>query len=98
MAGIVVAEWLRLKRTFTPVFMLALPTSLTFVAALLRYLTPNANIWSYYLWSLLNWWSLLWLPFGIALLAAHTMAVEKRAGAWKLLRARAVEPYRLYLA
>jgi ABC-2 type transport system permease protein len=92
------AEWLRLKRTFTPSFVLTLPASLTCIALILRYLTPNAHVWNYYVWSLLNWWPLLWLPFGIALLAAHTMMLEKRAGAWKALRARAIEPSQLYLA
>jgi ABC-2 type transport system permease protein len=92
------AEWLRLKRTFTPYFVLALPVSLVSIALILRYLTPNANVWNYYVWSLLNWWPLIWLPFGIALLAAHTMTLEKRAGTWKALRARAIEPSQLYLA
>lgn len=97
MFNILCAEWLRLKRTFTPIFIVVLPMSLVGLEALLRYLTPNANVWSFYLWSIFNWWPLIWLPFGIALLASHSMWLEKRAGAWKALRTRAVAPERLYL-
>ncbi|EFH88221.1 lantibiotic immunity ABC transporter MutE/EpiE family permease subunit [Ktedonobacter racemifer] len=97
MFNILRAEWLRLKRTFTPIFLAVLPVSLVALEALLRFLTPNARAWSFYLWSILNWWPLIWLPFGIALLASHSMEVEKRARAWKALRARAVAPEHLYL-
>lgn len=97
MFNVLRAEWLRLKRTFTPIFVAVLPLSLIVVEMFLHNLTPNPTAWSFYLWSIFNWWPLLWLPFGVALLASHSMGLEKRAGAWKVLRARAIPPERLYL-
>jgi hypothetical protein len=49
MFNILRAEWLRLKRTFTPIFLAVLPAGLVALEALLRFLTPNARAWSFYL-------------------------------------------------
>jgi ABC-2 type transport system permease protein len=96
MLGILHAEWLRLQRTFTPIFVGVLPVSLVLLAALLSFQLLHVNR-QYYQWLLLNWWPLLWLPFGVALLASHTMRLEKRAGTWKALRSRPIAPAKLYL-
>lgn len=96
MLSILYAEWLRLRRTFTPIFVGILPVSLILLISILSFRLVHVNK-QYYQWLLLNWWPLLWLPFGIALLASHTIRLEKRAGTWKALRARPIAPAKLYL-
>ncbi|QBD75893.1 lantibiotic immunity ABC transporter MutE/EpiE family permease subunit [Ktedonosporobacter rubrisoli] len=96
MLGVVLSEWLRLKRTSAFWLVGILPLSLVLLSFVLRFLSSNVDTWNIYIWTTFNWWSLFWLPLGIALLAAQTTVLEARAGSWKALRARAIKPAWLY--
>lgn len=95
MFAVLRAEWLRLKGVFVPLFLTVLPASIVVLVTIMRYLAPNATVWSYYLWMLFNWWPLIWVPFGIAILAAHSMMLDKPL--LRGLRSRPVSPALLYL-
>ncbi|MBF6592491.1 MAG: hypothetical protein IVW57_18425, partial [Ktedonobacterales bacterium] len=78
--AVVRSEVLRHRRTFTRWLIVLGPLTLVLATALPRALNPAPSTWAFLRYSVGNWWPVLWLAFGTALLAAHAAAIEQRAG------------------
>ncbi|MHB1416373.1 MAG: ABC transporter permease [Chloroflexota bacterium] len=92
------SEWPKQRRTFTPWLLLIGPGTLALLATLPILIRPDARHWPQYLAYAAQMWSMVWVPFGGALLAGLAVLPETRGGAWRALRARPVPPAGLYLA
>ncbi len=92
------SEWPKQRRTFTPWLLLIGPGTLALLAMLAILMRQEARHWPQYLASAAQMWSMIWVPFGGALLAGLAVLPETRGGAWRALRTRPVSPAGLYLA
>ncbi|GGI96579.1 multidrug ABC transporter permease [Alicyclobacillus cellulosilyticus] len=95
---VVAAEWLKYRRTLTPWFVVGGPLLLALTACVLPLIAPTGRTWNLTLLTAFNWWVVLGVPLGSALIAALAASYERRAGAWRALRSRPLHPGRLYAA
>lgn len=98
----ILAELLKIRRARAFVLATAAPlavTALIFAAMLFasseRHIT---DVWSFYLRGIVGSWSLIVLPFYVALLLSLLASIDHSAGAWKVLFAQPVSRPPLYLA
>ncbi len=96
MWSVVQSEWLKYRRTATPWLIGGGPLTLLLAAALPRALVGFGLTWEQFLAIVFNWWPIIWLPFGLAILAGQSAAIERRAGAWRALRGRPIAPAALF--
>ena len=89
------SETLKFRRTFVRWLLVLGPLVLVLYA---RGIPPLAGRtrWETLLLVVGNWWSVLFVPFGVALLASLAEWQEQRSGAWRTLRAHPVDPATLY--
>lgn len=86
------SERMKYRRTFTHWLLTLGPVGLVLSYAMVGLLGESETTWSLFLGVVYNWWPILWVPMGAALLAALAAWYEKRAGAWVVLRARPQPP------
>ncbi|BBL79455.1 multidrug ABC transporter permease [Rubrobacter xylanophilus] len=90
------SERIKYRRTFTHWLVALGPVGLVLSYAMVGLLGESETTWPLFLGVVYNWWPILWVPMGAALLAALAAWYEKRAGAWVLLRARPQPPAVLF--
>ncbi|MBE9916051.1 ABC transporter permease subunit [Paenibacillus donghaensis] len=98
MRSFVGSEWLKYRRTLTPWLVVAGPFIFALMQMVFGLLIPGGVDWSLALMNIYNWWSGFGLPFGIILLTALSVSYERKAGAWRLLRAYPVKGGNLYFS
>lgn len=83
------AEWLKSKRTLTRKLIYAGPLFFALYAGIVKHLMPaeTSFSWDLLLAMVFNWWTVLFVPLGIALLCGLTEARERKAAARRSLRA-----------
>lgn len=100
MLNLLRAEILKSKRTFARKLACGAPLFFVLFAIVVKILMPDQTIggWDALLFMVFNWWPVLFVPVGNALLCGLTEAREKKSGAERSLRALPVSPRRLWLA
>lgn len=100
MKNLLSAEHLKYKRTFARKLMVLAPSFFVLVALTQRFLMPGfqEQPWEFVLALVYNWWPVLFLPLGLALVASLTESQEKRAGNYKGIRTRFVSPQLLWIS
>lgn len=100
MINLLQAEALKSKRTFARKLVCGAPLFFVLYAIVVKMLMPDQSIgtWEALLFIVFNWWPVLFVPLGTALLCALTEAREKKSGAERSLRTRPVSLPRLWLA
>jgi ABC-2 type transport system permease protein len=98
MTGVVTSELIKYRRTSTRKLLVLGPVGLVMSYSLVGLLGETETSWSLFLTVIYNWWPVLWVPTGAALLAALAVSNETRAGTWRILRARPTRPAALYAA
>lgn len=97
MWGVLRAEWGKYRWTATPWLIVGGPLTLILAAGLPRALVGFGLNWEQFLAIVFNWWPIIWLPFGLAILAGQSAAIERRAGAWRSLRVRPIPPAAFFM-
>ncbi len=92
------SEWLKYRRTFVPWLVVLAPLGLSLFSWLPHLLGNWGATWYHKLVIIGNWWPVLWVPFGSALLAALAAWTDTRPGTWRALRTRPLAPATLYAA
>lgn len=98
MLEILLSEHLKYRRTFAK--RLALFTPLLFILISLRvklYLPDTIGGWELLLAQIYNWWPVLFVPLGTALLAALIQQKERKAGKFQNLRIHPVSTATLWM-
>jgi ABC-2 type transport system permease protein len=87
MMNIVASERLKYKRSFAKKFALAAPLFFVLYGAVIRFLLPDqSNLpWKLLLSMIFNWWPVLFIPMGTALLCTLAENREKKAGNYRSL-------------
>lgn len=100
MLNLLRAEVLKSKRTFARKLVCGAPLFFVLYAIFVKMRLPDQSIggWDALLFMVFNWWPVLFVPIGTALLCGLTEAREKKSGAERSLRALPVSPRRLWLA
>lgn len=100
MLNLLQAEVLKSRRTFARKLVIGAPLFFVLYAIVVKMLMPDGQLstWEALLAMVFNWWSVLFVPLGTALLCALTEARERKSGAERSLRARPVSPRLLWLA
>lgn len=98
MLSVIRSEWLKYRRTLTPWFIVGGPLLLALAEFVFSLIAPAGRTWRLTLLTVYNWWVVLGLPLGSALLAALASSYERRSGAWRVLRSHPLSPSRLYSA
>lgn len=89
------SERIKYRGTFTPWLTVLAPLALCLFSWLPHILGDWSDSWPHQLMIIGNWWPVLWVPFGAALLAA--LAVwQDGGGTWRIVRARQISPGVLY--
>ncbi|HHV94335.1 MAG TPA: lantibiotic immunity ABC transporter MutE/EpiE family permease subunit [Firmicutes bacterium] len=93
-------EHLKFKRTFTKKLLLTAPLFFLAVALLQRCFMPSeyAHSWAMVLALLYNWWPVLFVPLGSALLATLVTSQEKRAGGYRAVLIHPISPACVWVA
>ncbi|MFP4976106.1 lantibiotic immunity ABC transporter MutE/EpiE family permease subunit [Paenibacillus sp. CN-4] len=94
------AEALKSKRTFARKLAYGAPLFFVVYALVVKMLMPVQQLasWDLLLYMVFNWWPVLFIPLGTALMCALTEAREKKSGADRSLRARPVSLIGLWLS
>lgn len=90
------SEKIKYRRTFTYWLVILGPLGLVFSYAMVGLLGESGTSWPLFLGVIYNWWPILWVPMGAALLAALAAWYEDRSGAWVVLRSRPQHPAVLF--
>ena len=92
MLHIIQSEHLKYKRTFTRRLLLLAPLLFILIALLQKLLMPAGYLrpWQLLLSQVYNWWPVLFMPLGTALLASLVQLQEKRAGNYRNVRVHPV--------
>jgi ABC-2 type transport system permease protein len=94
--GALGSEWIKHRRSATRVLVVLAPLVLAAYFPLVALLGDSDADWRLFLNAVYNWWCVLWIPMGAAILTALAAAREARSGAWRSLRARPSSPATLY--
>lgn len=99
MIGIIWAEFLKYKRTFTRKLIIFAPLFFVIYALPQRFLMPTDYLrpWRLQIVLVYNWWPVLFIPLGMALFAVLVETQEKKAGNYRGLRAHDVSPLLIWL-
>ncbi|MBX6395746.1 MAG: lantibiotic immunity ABC transporter MutE/EpiE family permease subunit [Alicyclobacillaceae bacterium] len=92
------SEWLKYRRTPTYWIVIGGPLVMALAEWVFSLVAPGGHTWHLMLLTGYNWWVVLAIPLGSALLAALSSAYERRSGAWRILCAYPVGPSMLYAA
>lgn len=92
------AEWIKYRRTATPYLLVFAPLLLVAFVSWHLWASHRLGSWPVLVGWLYQFWTMAWLPVGVALLAGLAATYEVQAGDWVGLRARPVRPARLYAA
>lgn len=96
MSAVIAAEWLKHRRTFTRQLVLLAPLGLTLLPLVLALLHDSLRTWEMVLATTYNWWTVLAVPIGGALLAALSAWQDERWGGWRAMRVRPTAPAALF--
>jgi ABC-2 type transport system permease protein len=94
------SEHLKYKRSFARRLVLLAPLFFLLIAIPQRWLIAPGAIkpWTLLLGQVYNWWPLLFMPLGTALMAALVELQEKKAGRYRNLRMHPVPPAGIWIA
>ncbi|WP_269919423.1 lantibiotic immunity ABC transporter MutE/EpiE family permease subunit [Caldifermentibacillus hisashii] len=98
MIGFIQSEWIKYRRTLTPWIIVCGPLILALAQAIFNIIAPIGATWEHTWMNVFNWWSVVGIPIGAALLSALSVSYEKRSGAWKVLRVNSFSTNKLYWA
>ncbi|MBA4603079.1 lantibiotic immunity ABC transporter MutE/EpiE family permease subunit [Thermoactinomyces mirandus] len=92
------SELLKYKGTFTRKLILLAPLLFVINALLQKLFMPvdYSRSWQLLIALVYNWWPVIFVPLGIALLAALGASQEKKAGNYRYLRAMNISPARIW--
>lgn len=99
MMSVIQAEYLKLKRTFTRKLVVGAPLFFAVLAVWLRFALKGSGLgdWELILSVIYNWWPMLFIPLGTALLAALVQLQEKKTGNYRNLLVHHVSPWKIWL-
>ena len=100
MMRLIAAERLKYKRTFARNLALAAPLFFVLYGAVIRFYLPDRSSlpWNMLLAMVFNWWPVLFVPLGSALLAVLAESRERKAGRYRSLRANNISLPKLWLS
>ena len=100
MRGMIAAEHLKYRRSFARKLALAAPLFFALYGAFIRLFLPDGTLmaWDALLAMIFNWWPVLFVPLGAALLCALAENRERKAGGYRGLLANPVSPAKLWLS
>lgn len=90
------SEEIKHRRTLTRRLLVLGPCSLVACYAMVGLFLGRATTWQLFIGAIFNWWAVLWIPLGTALLCALSSSTETKACSWVALRARPISPATLY--
>ncbi|MGG1314745.1 lantibiotic immunity ABC transporter MutE/EpiE family permease subunit [Cohnella laeviribosi] len=93
------SEHLKYKRSFAQKMVFAGPCFFALYGIVIQFYIPENAVmpWDLLLGMIFNWWPLLFVPTGTALLAALSENREKKAGGYRVLRAHPIGAHRLWI-
>lgn len=91
------AELLKYRRTFMVKLVVGIPLFFAVYSLVTIYLLPMAYNWNGILVLSFNWWPVTFLPLGYGLFAGMVAGQERKAGAYRALKAEAGAPQRIWL-
>lgn len=91
------AELLKYRRTFMVKLVVCIPLFFAVYSLVTTYLLPMAYNWNGILVLSFNWWPVTFLPLGYGLFAGMVAGQERKAGAYRALKAEAGAPQRIWL-
>lgn len=91
------AELLKYRRTFMVKLVVGIPLFFAVYSLVTTYLLPMAYNWNGILVLSFNWWPVTFLPLGYGLFAGMVAGQERKAGAYRALKAEAGAPQRIWL-
>ena len=100
MMRMIASERLKYKRSFARKLALAAPLFFVLYGAVIRFLLPDQSSlpWKLLLGMIFNWWPVLFVPMGTALLCTLAEQREKKAGNYRSLRSRNISMPRLWVS
>lgn len=100
MRRLIAAEHLKYRRSFARKLALAAPLFFALYGAVVRLCLPDKTLvaWDALLAMIFNWWPVLFVPIGVALLCTLAENRERKAGRYRGLRANPVSPAKLWLS
>ena len=91
------AELLKYRRTFMVKLVVCIPLFFAVYSLVTTYLLPMAYNWNGILVLSFNWWPVTFLPLGYGLFAGMVAGQERKAGAYRALKAEEGAPQRIWL-
>ena len=91
------AELLKYRRTFMVKLVVCIPLFFAVSSLVTTYLLPMAYNWNGILVLSFNWWPVTFLPLGYGLFAGMVAGQERKAGAYRALKAEEGAPQRIWL-
>lgn len=91
------AEMLKYKRTFMAKLVIFIPLFFAVYSLVTSYLVPGSYDWNGILVMSFNWWPVTFLPLGYGLFAGMVASQERKAGAYRVLKAEPFAPQRIWL-
>ncbi|OUM95597.1 MAG: multidrug ABC transporter permease [Thermobacillus sp. ZCTH02-B1] len=101
MIRLIAAERLKYRRSFARRLALGAPLFFALYGAVVRFLLPEDGtneVREVLLAMIFNWWTVLFVPFGVALLGVLAENRERKAGRYRGLLANPVHPAKLWLS
>jgi ABC-2 type transport system permease protein len=96
----IAAEHLKYRRSFARRLAFAAPLFFALYGAFIRFFLPDKTLLARdaLLAMIFNWWPVLFVPLGVALLCALAENRERKAGRYRALLANPVSPAKLWLS
>lgn len=98
MANILRSEWIKSRRSFAKKLAMAAPFFFVLFAAVMRIFLPEQGRlpWELLLSMIFNWWPVLFVPMGIALLCSLTEVRERKAGSYRAVMSNDISAAKLW--
>lgn len=100
MLDLIASESLKYRRSFSKKLVIGAPLFFILFACLIRTQVSTSHItkWQLYLTMVFNWWPMLFMPIGIALLCVLGETREKKAGGYRSLLANNISVPQFWLS
>jgi len=99
MMSMILSERLKYKRSFAKKLALTAPLFFALYGVIVRFYLPDRSLlaWDALLAMIFNWWPVLFVPVGVALLCVLAENRERKAGRYRGLRANNISLPKLWL-
>lgn len=100
MTNMLISERIKYKRSFAKKLIFIAPLFFVLYGIIIRFYLPEQTTlpWDVLLAMIFNWWPVLFVPIGIALICTLVELIEKKSGNYRSIRSNNISLYKLWFS